>query len=68
LINFDDVKQDIRRKGIELRGAGADEAPQAYKALDDVLAYHKKTVKVLHTLMPRGVAMAGEWVKDPYKD
>jgi tRNA-splicing ligase RtcB len=68
VINFDAVKQDMRRKGIELRGAGADEAPEAYKTLEDVLAYHEKTVKVLHTLTPRGVAMAGEWVKDPYKD
>jgi len=68
LIDFDEVKRDIRRKGIELRGAAADEAPGAYKALQDVLAYHQNTIKILHTLKPRGVAMAGEWVKDPYKD
>ena len=59
---------DLRRKGIELRGGAADEAPGAYKRLTEVLAYHEGTVRILHTLTPLGVAMAGADTFDPYKD
>jgi len=67
-IDWDAARDDLRRKGIELRGAGADEAPGAYKKLDEVLGYHGDTIRVLHRLRPIGVAMAGEDVYDPYKD
>ena len=59
---------DLRAKQIELRGGGADEAPGCYKRLADVLAYHGDTIRVLHTLRPIGVAMAGADTFDPYKD
>jgi tRNA-splicing ligase RtcB len=62
------VRADLRDRGIELRGGAADEAPGAYKRLDDVLAAHAGTVRVLHTLTPLGVAMAGADTFDPYKD
>ncbi|RNI31505.1 RtcB family protein [Rufibacter latericius] len=68
LVDFEAVQQRMKSKGIELRGAGADEAPEAYKKLEDVLKYQGNTIKVLHTLKPLGVAMAGEDVYDPYKD
>lgn len=55
-------------RGVVLRGAGLDEAPQAYKYLPDVLAEHAATVRILHTLRPLGVAMAGAREFDPYKD
>jgi tRNA-splicing ligase RtcB (3'-phosphate/5'-hydroxy nucleic acid ligase) len=55
-------------RGVVLRGAGLDEAPQAYKRLPDVLAEHAATVRILHALRPLGVAMAGPDVRDPYKD
>jgi tRNA-splicing ligase RtcB len=58
----------VGRKGVELRGAGTDEAPQCYKRLDEVLEAHAGAVEVVHTLRPVGVAMAGEDVVDPYKD
>lgn len=58
----------LKAQGVELRGAGADESPQCYKRLPDVLAAHGDTIKVLHTLRPIGVAMAGNDVVDPYKD
>ncbi len=53
---------------VELRGAGVDESPHCYKRLHEVLTAHSNTVRILHTLTPVGVAMAGanEW--DPYKD
>jgi tRNA-splicing ligase RtcB len=58
----------LAKKGVELRGGGCDEAPQAYKRLPDVLEAHEGTIKILHTLKPIGVAMAGEDIFDPYKD
>ena len=58
----------VRGRGVELRGAGVDESPQAYKRLTDVLEHHSASIRVLHTLTPVGVAMAGEHERDPYKD
>lgn len=67
-VNFEEVRKEIKRKKIELRGGGADEAPEVYKRLDEVLAYHKNTIKIIHRLKPIGVAMAGEDIYDPYID
>ena len=58
----------VRRAGVELRGAGTDEAPQCYKRLPEVLEHHAKSVRIVHTLTPLGVAMAGADTFDPYKD
>lgn len=58
----------IRRQGVELRGAGTDESPHCYKRLPEVLGFHGSSVRILHTLTPIGVAMAGEHEIDPYKD
>ena len=58
----------IRKQGVELRGAGTDESPHCYKRLPEVLEHHKASIRVLHTLTPVGVAMAGENEIDPYKD
>jgi tRNA-splicing ligase RtcB (3'-phosphate/5'-hydroxy nucleic acid ligase) len=54
--------------GIVLIGGGADEAPEVYKRLPDVLAAHAGSVRIKHRLRPLGVAMAGREVYDPYKD
>ena len=67
-IDFATVQAELRAKGIELRGGAADEAPDAYKRLDEVLAHHAGTVRVLHRLFPIGVAMASAETFDPYKD
>lgn len=58
----------VVRAGVELRGAGTDESPHCYKRLPDVLEAHAGTVRILHTLTPVGVAMAGEDVFDPFRD
>jgi len=58
----------VRSQGVELRGAGTDESPHCYKRLPEVLGFHGSTVRILHTLRPIGVAMAGEHEFDPYKD
>lgn len=67
-IDWDDVRRRLRRQGIELRGGGADEAPGVYKKLKHVLAAHEGQVAVRAILRPRGVAMAGADVHDPFKD
>jgi tRNA-splicing ligase RtcB len=67
-IDFPSVRAELAAKGIELRGGAADEAPGAYKRLDDVLAHHAGTVRILHRLIPIGVAMAPAETFDPYKD
>jgi tRNA-splicing ligase RtcB (3'-phosphate/5'-hydroxy nucleic acid ligase) len=68
LVDWSAAQTRVRGQGVELRGAGADEAPECYKRLSDVLAYHGGTIKVLHTLRPIGVAMAGADVIDPFRD
>ena len=68
LIDFAAVKASLGEGGVELRGGGADEAPDAYKRLDAVLAAHGDTIEVVHRLTPIGVAMAGAETFDPYKD
>lgn len=67
-VDFDAVKELMKARKIELRGAGADEAPECYKNLNEVLGYMGETIRVLHTLTPIGVAMAGSDTFDPYKD
>jgi len=68
LIDFNKTKHTMRNMNIELRGGGADESPEVYKNLNEVLNYHKNTIRILHRLTPIGVAMAGEDIYDPYKD
>jgi len=40
----------------------------AYRRLPNVLAEHASTAKLLHTLRPFAVAMAGAGEFDPFKD
>ncbi len=58
----------VRAAGVELRGAGTDESPHVYRRLRGVLNAHADSIRILHTLRPIGVAMAGEDGYDPYKD
>lgn len=68
LVRHDAMMQWLKDAGVTLRGAGVDEAPQCYKRLPEVLAEHSDSTKILHTLTPIGVAMAGENEFDPFKD
>jgi tRNA-splicing ligase RtcB len=58
----------VKDMGVALRGAGTDESPHCYKRLPEVLKHHEASIRVLHTLKPIGVAMAGENEFDPYRD
>jgi tRNA-splicing ligase RtcB len=68
IIDFDDVKLKMARRKIELRGGDADEAPECYKRLSEVLKCQGDTIRILFRLHPIGVAMAGSEIFDPYKD
>jgi tRNA-splicing ligase RtcB (3'-phosphate/5'-hydroxy nucleic acid ligase) len=67
-VDWDAVRARLREQGIVLIGGGADEAPEVYKRLPEVLDAHAGSIRVKHTLRPLGVAMAGRDVFDPYKD
>jgi tRNA-splicing ligase RtcB len=68
VVDWPAVQARLRAQGVVLVGGGADEAPEVYKRLPEVLAAHGDTIRVKHTLRPLGVAMAGRDVHDPYKD
>lgn len=58
----------LQERGVTLVGADLDESPMAYRRLPEVIAQHAGSVKVLHTLRPFAVAMAGRDMEDPWKD
>lgn len=67
-VDWDAARKRLATQGIHLRGGDADEAPEAYKRLPDVIAAHAPYVQIKHSLRPIGVAMAGRGVVDKYKD
>jgi tRNA-splicing ligase RtcB len=68
VVDWPAVQERLREQGIVLVGGGADEAPEVYKRLPEVLAAHAGSIRVKHRLRPLGVAMAGRDVVDPYQD
>jgi tRNA-splicing ligase RtcB (3'-phosphate/5'-hydroxy nucleic acid ligase) len=58
----------LQERGVTLVGADLDESPMAYRRLPEVIAAHANTIKVIHTLRPFAVAMAGSSEFDPFKD
>jgi tRNA-splicing ligase RtcB len=67
-VSWDMLHQWIDKQNVVLRGGGTDESPHCYTRLPDVLDCHAGTVRIVHTLRPLGVCMAGEDIVDPYKD
>lgn len=55
-------------RGVALRGGDLDESPMAYRRLPEVLAQHQGSIRILTTLRPFAVVMAGADVVDPFKD
>jgi tRNA-splicing ligase RtcB len=64
----EEMEKWLGRKGVITFGGDLDESPMAYRRLSDVLYHHTDTVKVLHTLRPKIVVMAGKNEHDPFKD
>ena len=67
-VDWSAVKAELGACDIVLKGGAADEAPEAYKSIDEVLSHHAETVRVENVLRPLGVAMAGGGTVDPYRD
>lgn len=67
-IDWDGTLETLSDIGVTLRGGAADEAPDAYKNLPEVLAAHRPYVEVVASLRPVGVAMAGADTVDPFRD
>lgn len=68
LVNEEEMRTKMKGNNIHLFGGGADEAPQCYKKLDEVLEFHADSVVVETRLTPIIVCMAGSDIRDPYKD
>src|SRR5215213_2638586 len=67
-VSWDMLRDWVGAKGVILRGGGLDESPHVYRRLPEVLAAQGDTVRVVHTLTPLIVVMAGGNEFDPYKD
>ena len=50
----------LKERGVTLLGGGLDEAPQAYKPIDSIIAAQSDLVDVIGKFMPRIVRMAEE--------
>ncbi|NUP89540.1 MAG: RtcB family protein, partial [Candidatus Sumerlaeia bacterium] len=54
------MRDALARAGVELLGGGRDEAPQAYKSIDEVMAAQRDLVDILGVFWPRLVLMSGD--------
>ncbi len=50
----------LKQHGIQLFGGGLDEAPQAYKPIEDVIDAQKDLVDIIGKFQPKIVRMASE--------
>lgn len=58
----------LDRRDVVVRGGDVDEAPQAYRRLDDVIAACAATIVTERRLRPLVVCMAPAGTRDPYRD
>jgi tRNA-splicing ligase RtcB len=56
--NWDDTRRYLRERGVTLLSAGLDEAPMAYKNIDEVMAAQQDLVEPLARFDPKLVKMA----------
>jgi len=63
-----EMEEWLKRRRVTVIGGDLDESPMAYRRLPSVLSAHASTIKVLHTLTPVVVVMAGANEHDPWKD
>lgn len=54
------MRKVLKQAGVDLIGSGLDEAPMAYKDIDQVMEYQKDLVEVLGSFMPKIVRMCGD--------
>jgi tRNA-splicing ligase RtcB len=53
------LKETLERHGVKLLGGGPDEAPQAYKDIEEVMASQKQLVETVGKFIPKIVKMDG---------
>jgi tRNA-splicing ligase RtcB len=58
----------LQERGVTLLGADLDKSPMAYRRLPEVVAHHATSIRVLHTMRPFAVVMAGSGEFDPFRD
>lgn len=54
------VRQDLRKKGVTVLSAGADEVPGVYKNIQEVMAQQQDLVEIVARFDPRIVKMCGD--------
>jgi tRNA-splicing ligase RtcB (3'-phosphate/5'-hydroxy nucleic acid ligase) len=54
------VKQALEKYKVELIGGGIDEAPMAYKDINEVMSYQQELVDVIGKFIPKIVRMCGD--------
>ena len=64
-VSRQDMERWIGKRGVVLRGADTDEAPQAYKRLPAGLSDPARTVRILTTLSPTRLALEGGGGAEP---
>ena len=57
------VRGDLEKKGIIVLSSGADEVPQAYKDIREVMAQQTDLVEPIAEFLPRIVKMCGDGSK-----
>jgi tRNA-splicing ligase RtcB len=67
-VDFAAWQTRLHERGVILRGAGPDEAPECYRSLSEVLSAHAGTIEIEHVMMPKIVCMAPKGTVDPFKD
>jgi tRNA-splicing ligase RtcB (3'-phosphate/5'-hydroxy nucleic acid ligase) len=59
-ITHNAMKEMLQKHDVKLIGGGLDEAPQAYKDIEEVMKHQKQLVDVVGKFYPRIVKMAGD--------
>lgn len=54
-----DLRAELATKGITLTGSGLDEAPEAYKSVEEVMRHQTDLIEIVARLEPMVVRMAG---------
>jgi tRNA-splicing ligase RtcB len=55
---WNDIKHELEKHGVELISAGIDEAPMAYKDIEEVMSQQRDLVSIVARFQPRLVKMA----------
>lgn len=63
IFNYNAVKNDLAKKGIQILSAGADEVPGVYKNINEVMAQQTDLVSKIARFDPRIVMMCGDGSK-----